>query len=240
MKALIGTSGYNYDAWRGAFYPEDLSKAKMLSYYAERLPTVEINYSFYRRPTPKILQNWATQTPATFRFALKAWQRITHQLRLKDAGEAVASFCEIAASLGPQLGPILFQLPPFLKKDAPRLKEFLAQIPPTVRAAFEFRHESWFDDEVADALRGANAALCIADSEELSSPVWRTASFGYFRLRRQDYDAAALREWSDKIKGAGFQGSPGSENEVYIFFKHEDRARGTELARDLGGLLAAS
>jgi uncharacterized protein YecE (DUF72 family) len=231
MRVLLGTSGYNYEAWRGTFYPEDLSKTKMLSYYADRFSTVEINYSFYRRPTPKILAGWAAQTPPSFQFALKAWQRITHQLRLKDAGEAVASFCEIAATLGPKLGPILFQLPPFLKKDAPRLRDFLAQIPATVRAAFEFRHASWFDDEVAAALRAANATLCIADSEELSSPLWRTAPFGYFRLRRQDYDAAALRTWSEKIRAAGF------EQDVFVFFKHEDRARGTELARDLGALL---
>jgi uncharacterized protein YecE (DUF72 family) len=233
MQALLGTSGYNYEAWRGTFYPEDLPKTKMLSFYASRLPAVEINYSFYRRPTPKILTSWASQTPPTFRFALKAWQRITHQLRLKDAGEAVASFCETALTLGPQLGPILFQLPPFLKKDTPRLREFLAQIPPTVRAAFEFRHASWFEDDVAEALKAAHATLCIADSEELSSPLWRTAPFGYFRLRRQDYDAAAVRTWAEKIRGAGF------EEEVFIFFKHEDRARGAELAHDLGGLLAA-
>src|SRR5450755_2272811 len=205
----------------------------MLSFYADRFTAVEINYSFYRRPTPKILQSWASQTPPTFRFALKAWQRITHQLRLKNAAEALNSFCETAATLGPQLGPILFQLPPFLKKDAPRLRDFLAQMPTTVRAAFEFRHASWFDDEIAEALRAGNATLCIADSEDLTSPLWRTAPFGYFRLRRQDYAAAALRAWSEKIRSAGF------EDEVFIFFKHEDRARGTELARDLGALLSS-
>jgi uncharacterized protein YecE (DUF72 family) len=230
VRALSGTSGYNY-AWRGTFYPEELPKTGMLSFYASRFPAVEINYSFYRRPTQKILEAWASQTPPSFRFALKSWQRITHQLRLKDAGEAVASFCEVASVLGPQLGPILFQLPPFFKKDAPVLREFLAQLPPSVRAAFEFRHASWFDDEIADALRSANAALCIADSEELTSPLWRTAPFGYFRLRRQDYDAAALSAWAQKIRGAGF------EDDVFVFFKHEDRAKGTELARDLEGLL---
>lgn len=233
MRVLLGTSGYNYEAWRGTFYPEDLPKSGMLSYYASRFATVEINYSFYRRPTPKILESWASQTPPTFRFVLKAWQRITHQLRLKDAGEALTSFCQTADTLGPKLGPILFQLPPFLKKDAPRLRDFLAQVPSGVRAAFEFRDASWFDDEVAEALRAANAALCIADSEELSSPLWNTAPFGYFRLRRQDYDPTALASWSQRIREGGFS------DEVFVFFKHEDRARGTELARDLGSLLGS-
>lgn len=220
----VGTSGYNYDAWRGAFYPEDLPARKMLSYYASQLSTVEINYSFYRKPTPKILQGWAAQVPPEFRFALKAWQRITHQRRLREAGDLLEQFADAARTLGSRLAPVLYQLPPNLKADLPLLREFLAQLPRDLRAAFEFRHESWFQDETWSALRDAGAALCIAQSDELETPAVRTAPFAYLRLRRLDYDEAALRAWAGRIRGLG-------ADEVFLYFKHEDEARGPAFAK---------
>jgi len=221
----VGTSGYNYEAWRGSFYPEDLPGRKMLSYYGEHFSTVEINYSFYRKPTTKILTNWAAQVPPHFRFALKAWQRITHQKRLREAGEFVAAFAEVARALGPQLAPVLYQLPPNLKADVPLLREFLLELPKDLRAAFEFRHESWFTDDTWTALRDAGAALCIAESDELLTPAVRTAPYGYFRLRRLDYDDAALRKWAETIRTAGFT------DDVFVYFKHEDEARGPAFAK---------
>jgi uncharacterized protein YecE (DUF72 family) len=228
--AHVGTSGYNYDAWRGSFYPEDLSAKKMLAYYAERFDSVEINYSFYRKPTAKILEGWAAQVPERFRFALKAWQRITHQKRLRDCADLVESFAEAARTLQARLAPILYQLPPNLKADLPLLREFLHQLPRDLRAAFEFRHQSWFTDETYAALREAGAALCIAESEDLATPPERTAAFGYLRLRRLDYDAAALSKWADHVKAY-----PG---EVFVYFKHEDEARGPAFAKQFLPLIA--
>jgi uncharacterized protein YecE (DUF72 family) len=224
MRVLCGTSGYNYDAWKGRFYPSDLAAAKMLGYYAGRFPTVEINYTFYRKPTEKALEGWARQTPAGFRFALKAWQRITHQKRLRDCTDLVTVFCATARTLGDKLGPMLVQLPPNLKKDVPLLDEFLAAWPKDLRAAFEFRHRTWFDDAVFSSLRSAGAALCIADQEEFETPLERTAPWGYFRLRRVEYDAAALDGWAQRLLGAGFT------DDVSVYFKHEDEAKGPELA----------
>jgi len=221
----VGTSGYNYEAWRGSFYPEDLSSKKMLGYYAERFSTVEINYSFYRKPTPKILQGWSAQVPPRFRFALKAWQRITHQKRLRDSEEFVDAFAEVARTLGPQLAPVLYQLPPNLKADVPLLREFLLRLPKDIRAAFEFRHESWFADATYAALRENRAALCIAESEALATPPVATAPFGYFRLRRLDYDEAALRGWAEKVRALDFT------DDVFVYFKHEDEARGPAFAK---------
>jgi uncharacterized protein YecE (DUF72 family) len=220
---LVGTSGYNYEAWRGSFYPEDLPSKKMLAHYAEHFSTVEINYSFYRKPTTKILQGWSAQVPPRFRFALKAWQRITHQKRLRDCAEFVTAFAEVARTLGPQLAPILYQVPPTLKADVPLLRDFLLQLPKDLRAAFEFRHLSWFDDATYSALRDNGAALCIAESEELATPAVRTAPFGYFRLRRLDYDEAALRKWAEAVKGFA--------DDVFVYFKHEDEARGPAFAK---------
>jgi len=224
----VGTSGYNYEAWRGSFYPPDLPSKKMLAYYAERFDTVEINYSFYRKPTPKILQNWAAQVPERFRFALKAWQRITHQKRLRDCAELVTAFAEAARELGPRLAPVLYQLPPTLKADLPLLRDFLNQLPRDLRAAFEFRHPSWFAEETYAALRDAGAALCIAESDDLATPVVRTADFGYFRLRRLDYDEPALRRWAEQARGF---------EEAFVFFKHEDEARGPLFASQFTPLL---
>jgi uncharacterized protein YecE (DUF72 family) len=219
----VGTSGYNYEAWRGSFYPEDLSSKKMLSYYATQLSTVEINYSFYRKPTPKILQGWAAQVGPDFRFALKAWQRITHQKRLRDCSEFVAAFVEAARTLGPQLAPVLYQLPPNLKADVPLLREFLLLLPRDLRAAFEFRHQSWFTDETWSALRDNGAALCIAESDEIPTPVIFTAPFAYFLLRRLDYGEAELKRWAQVVKS--FSG------DAFVYFKHEDEARGPAFAR---------
>ena len=198
----VGTSGYNYEAWRGSFYPDDLPGRKMLSHYAAQLSTVEINYSFYRKPTTKILQNWAAQVPPGFRFALKAWQRITHQKRLKECGEFVTAFAEVARTLGPQLAPVLYQLPPNLKADVPLLRDFLLQLPRDLMAAFEFRHPSWFCDETWSALGDAKAALCVAESEDLSTPLVRTAPFGYFRLRRLDYGRRSHRRVVHVVRAA--------------------------------------
>ena len=218
----VGTSGYNYEAWRGIFYPEDLPAKKMLGYYASQFDTVEINYSFYRKPTPKILANWAAQVPDGFRFALKCWQRITHQKRLKDVAELVTSFSEVARELGPRLAPVLYQLPPNLKADQPLLREFLLQLPRDLKAAFEFRHESWFNDDTYSALRDAGAALCIAESDEIVTPVVRTAPYAYYRLRRLDYDEAALRKWAAEVRQSA---------EAFVYFKHEDEARGPVFAK---------
>lgn len=231
-RVYIGTSGYNYPAWRGRFYPERLSPKKMLSFYAEIFPTVEINYTFYRMPAPSGLEAWAAATPGSFRFALKASQRITHRNRLKDSAELVDYFWTTAAALGDKLGPILYQLPPNLKLDIGRLEAFLEQLPAGSRSAFEFRHPSWFDDQVLDALRRAGACLCVADTDDLQTPLERTAGFGYLRLRRPDYDATALDAWAARIRDACFL------EEVFIYFKHEDEARGPALARELMGRLS--
>ena len=166
----VGTSGYNYPEWKGTFYPADLPAAKMLPYYAARFPTVEINYTFYRMPNEKIVSGWAAQTPSPFKLTLKAPRRITHDNRLKNCGELVAAFCGVAGSLQDKLGALLFQLPPNARKDLPLLDAFLAELPPNVRAAFEFRHVSWLDDEVCGRLAARNLALCVADSERLATP----------------------------------------------------------------------
>ena len=231
MTVHVGTSGYNYEAWRGSFYPEDLPSKKMLGYYAEQLDTVEINYSFYRKPTPKILESWAAQVPERFRFALKAWQRITHQKRLRETAELVSSFAETARTLGPRLAPVLYQLPPNLKTDVPLLRDFLNQLPRDLRAAFEFRHASWFTDETYDLLSRHRAALCIADSEELSTPPVATAPFGYLRLRRADYAEGDLAAWAERIRDTQ------RWKRVYVYLKHEESGRGPALARALLGRL---
>lgn len=223
MRVLVGTSGFSYKEWKGSFYPEDLPADGMLRYYAERLPAVEINNTFYRMPKPSLLAGWAEQVPDGFRFVLKASRQITHRLRLKDAAEPVEYFFRVATTLGDRLGPALFQLPPYLKKDLPRLTDFLALLPPAARAAFEFRHATWFDDEVLSALRAKGAALCVAEDEDLATPLEATAGWGYLRLRRQDYDEKALTDWAAKIRGQDW-------SETYVFFKHEEGGTGPRLA----------
>ena len=224
----VGTSGWQYPPWRGRFYPPDLPAKKMLGWYAQQFDTVEINHSFYKKPTAKVLRGWAAQVPPQFRFSLKAWQGITHHRRLRDCEGAVRQFARAARSLKERLAPVLYQVPPNLKADSSLLRDFLAVLPPDLRAAFEFRHASWFTDQTWDALRGAGAALCIAESEDLATPFVRTAGFGYFRLRRLDYDQAALRRWAEKVRAF---------EEAYVYFKHEDEARGPAFARKLLGLL---
>ena len=215
MRVLVGTSGYSYKEWKGPFYPKDLPAARFLPFYAESFKTVEINNTFYRMPTAKLVEGWASEVPDGFTFALKAPQRITHMAKLKDAGDSVAMFVGTAAALGPKLGPLLFQLPPFLKKDAPRLVDFLEKAPRGVRIAFEFRHESWFDDEIWAALRAHGASLCIAEGEKLESPLVATADWGYVRLRRDEYSDAVIAEWARKILAQPWR-------EAFVFLKHDD------------------
>jgi uncharacterized protein YecE (DUF72 family) len=223
MRVLIGTSGFSYPAWRGSFYPEKLPEAKMLAHYATRMAAVEINNTFYRMPTPETLARWAAETPDTFRFALKSPRRITHDRRLNDVTSAVERLDQAARALGDKLGPILFQLPPNMKKDVVRLDDFLTALPPGLRAAMEFRHTSWFEDDVYACLRARGAALCIAESEELATPPVATAAWGYLRLRRQDYDRATLDAWGERIRGQSWE-------TAYVFFKHEDEAKGPDFA----------
>jgi uncharacterized protein YecE (DUF72 family) len=222
----VGTSGYNYPEWKGHFYPEKLPARKMLPYYAERFPTVEINYTFYRMPTEALVAGWAEVVPAPYRFTLKAPRRITHDSRLKDCEDAVARFVSVAASLGDKQGALLFQLPPFLRKDLALLDRFLPALPAGVRAAFEFRHASWFDEEVRARLAARNLALCVADSEKLSTPVHVTADYAYFRLRDEGYTPDDIRGWAGTITRA-----TSACRDVFVYFKHEEQGKGPELAR---------
>lgn len=226
MRVLVGTSGYSYKEWKGSFYPEDLPADEMLRYYAGRLTAVEINNTFYRMPSEKLLAGWAGQVPEGFRFALKASQQITHRLRLKEAGEPVSYFFNVASTLGERLGPVLFQLPPNLKKDLPRLASFLALLPPGSRSAFEFRHASWFEADVFEELRSHGAALCIAEDEDLATPLEATAGWGYLRLRRQDYVESDISAWAGKLRAQPW-------SETYVFFKHEEAGAGPRLAAQL-------
>jgi uncharacterized protein YecE (DUF72 family) len=222
MKVLAGTSGYAYKEWKGNFYPADLAASKFLRYYGERFPTVEANGTFYRMPTAKALAAWLPDVPPEFVFAVKAPQRITHFQRLVGTAETVTVFFEALAALGSRLGPILFQLPPNMKKETQRLVDFLAALPPC-RAAFEFRHESWFTDDVFAALRARNAALVISESEKIEAPPVATADWGYLRLRREDYVDADLIRWADFVKSQSW-------SSTFVYFKHEDAGIGPQLA----------
>lgn len=224
----VGTSGYNYPEWKGSFYPADLAAAKMLPYYAARFPTVEINYTFYRMPNEKLLAGWAAQVPAEFRFTLKAPRRITHDAKLIGCEDLTATFCRVAGTLGDKLGALLFQLPPSLKKDLARLGEFLDSLPPRAPAAFEFRHASWFDNEVFERLRQKARALCVADSEKLETPLEVTADYGYFRLRDDGYQQADIAEWANKIDALRSRCK-----DIYVYFKHEEQGKGPAFAREL-------
>jgi uncharacterized protein YecE (DUF72 family) len=229
----IGTSGYNYPEWNGSFYPEKLPAGKMLAYYAERFPTVEINYTFYRLPNETLVAGWAAGTPSPYKLTLKAPKRITHDRKLKDVGDLLRSFCHVAGTLGDKLGVLLFQLGPTFKVDLAVFDAFLADLPPGARAAFEFRHASWFDEAVYDRLRARNLALCIADSEKLSTPVVATASYGYFRLRDEGYVDADLDRWADVIRLHQAQWT-----DTFVYFKHEEEGKGPEFARRLMKRLA--
>jgi uncharacterized protein YecE (DUF72 family) len=228
----VGTSGYNYPEWKGSFYPADLAAAKMLPYYSARFPTVEINYTFYRMPSEKLLAGWTAQVPQPFRFTLKAPRRITHDAKLVKCESLTSTFCLTAGTLGNQLGALLFQLPPNLKKDVPRLEAFLDMLPPKAPAAFEFRHPSWFDDEVFATLKQRGKALCVADSEKLETPLEVTADFGYFRLRDEGYQPADIEEWARRIGAL-----QSTCRDIYVYFKHEEQGLGPEFARRLMGHL---
>jgi uncharacterized protein YecE (DUF72 family) len=230
---LVGTSGYNYPEWKGSFYPPDLPAAEMLPYYASRFPTVEINYTFYRMPTPKLVSGWAARVPDEFRFTLKAPRRITHDRKLRGASDPLRAFCEAAAELGPKLGALLFQLAPSFKKDVAALDEFLEVLPPRVCGAFEFRHDSWLDDEVFDRLRRRNLALCVADSETRSTPVVTTADYAYFRLRDEGYTEHDIARWAEIVREL----DPRCRD-VYVYFKHEEEGKGPEFGRMLMERLA--
>ena len=226
MSFWIGTSGYNYPEWKGSFYPEKLPSAKMLPYYAERFSTVEINYTFYRSPNEKTVDGWNKATPEDFKLTLKAPRRITHDRRLRDCGDLVRQFLETAAALGPKLGAFLIQLPPNLKKDAALFDAFLDTFPPRVCAAFEFRHESWLDDEIYERLRTRNLALCVADSERLSTPVIVTADYAYFRLRDEGYTPDDIARWGDVMRE-----KTSACRDVFVYFKHEEEGKGPEFAK---------
>lgn len=235
MDIHIGTSGYSYKEWKGTFYPADLPAAKMLSFYAGEFSSVEINNTFYRMPDPKTLAKWSTEVPDGFTFVLKAPQRITHQKKLADASEEVQRLYEAAEALGPKLGPVLFQLPPYFRRDAERLREFLRILPKDGKVGFEFRHESWLHDEIYDALRERDVAMCLSDTDEVSDPeslVIPTASWGYMRLRRTEYSDDQLGAWAKRIERQPWESA-------YVFFKHEDEGKGPAFAKrfekQLGG-----
>jgi uncharacterized protein YecE (DUF72 family) len=218
MRILVGTSGWSYKEWKGSFYPEKLPAGDMLRFYAARFPTVEVNNSFYRIPTERVLAGWAEQVPDQFRFVLKASRRITHNHRLADEDGSLEYFLRAVNPLGERLGPTLFQLPPTFKKDLSRLQSFLARLPPRWPAAMEFRHATWFDDEVYQLLRDRDVALVAVDeddSEGIGAPLVVTASWGYLRLRRSAYGVAALEQWGERIRAQPW-------SEAYVFLKHEE------------------
>src|SRR5258708_18378282 len=227
MGIAVGTSGYSYKEWKGHFYPEDLPAAKMLAYYAGHFDTVEINNTFYRMPEAKTLTKWATEVPEHFTFILKAPQRITHQKRLCDTADDIRHHFEAPESLGPKLGPVLFQLPPYFRKDAAKLRDFIAVLPAGEAVGFEFRHASWFDDEVYAILRERDAALCAADTDESGSAdslVIPTASWGYLRLRRTDYPGDVLAQWARRVERQPWK-------RAFVFFKHEDEGKGPQFSK---------
>jgi uncharacterized protein YecE (DUF72 family) len=224
-----GTSGWAYASWKPDFYPAKLPAAKFLSHYSNRLNSVEVNYTFRRFPSQKLLQGWVESTPPEFKFAFKANQRITHFMRLRGAGGQTLDFVGALEPMqrAKKLGPILFQLPPQLKLDLKLLEDFLAAMPKEIRAAFEFRHDSWFNDEVFSALRKANAALCQAESENLVTPQISTADFFYLRLRNESYSPTARNEIAERVKKLLPSG------DVFTYFKHEETAEGALYAEGL-------
>ena len=226
MKLHVGTSGYSYKEWKGNFYPEKLTAREMLPYYATKLSAVELNNTFYRLPQPSMVESWKAQVPDSFRFSVKASQRITHFKRLKDAEAETKYMLETVGGLQEQLGVVLYQLPPNMKKDLERLQVFVTHLPAEIPAAFEFRHPTWFEDDVLETLRGRNLALCISDTDDLPvNQIDRTSDWGYLRLRRVNYSAEDLKEWWRRI---GIQ----NWTTAYVFFKHEDEGTGPKLARE--------
>ena len=216
MRFLTGTSGFAFKEWKGNFYPGDIKDDAMLGYYSGQFPTVEINNTFYRLPKESVLEGWTTHVPEAFRFSIKASQRITHFGRLKpESASALEFLLKNTQVMGEKLGPILFQLPPNMKKDIERLRGFLALLPQGRRFTMEFRHESWFDDETFAALREHDVAMCVIEQPEFSSPFVSTSSWGYVRLHRFDYDAASLQAWADKLRAQSW-------SDVFVYFKHDE------------------
>jgi uncharacterized protein YecE (DUF72 family) len=219
-RLAAGASGYSFKEWKGSFYPQGMKPEGMLAWYAGRLPTVEINNTFYQMPKPAVLENWARATPESFRFAIKASRRITHIARLKPetAADSVSYLYRTLAALGAKRGPVLFQLPPAMKKDLPRLAGFLQLLPPGHGAAFEFRNESWFTDDVFDALKAAGAVLCLSEREDNAPPpLVETAPWGYVRLRLESYSDEDLQRWADRLAATGWR-------EIFVYFMHEPTA----------------
>jgi uncharacterized protein YecE (DUF72 family) len=224
MKLYVGTSGFSYKEWKGSFYPEKIPANEMLSYYASRLHAVELNNTFYRRPQKSMVESWKAQVPDNFRFTMKASQGITHFRRLKDAGDATRFMLESVSALEDRLGAVLFRLPENMEKDIKRLETFLKDLPSDAPAAFDFRHPSWFDDEVAALLRSHNRVLCIGDMEELPPrDIVKTADWGYIRLRRVRYSERELKKWISRIRAQDW-------THTFVFFKHEDEGTGPKLA----------
>ena len=227
MRVIVGTSGYSYREWKGTFYPADLPAAQMLPFYASHFGSVEINNTFYRMPEEKTLTKWASEVPDSFTFVLKAPQRITHQKRLAGVEDDVRHFLGVARVLGPKLGPLLFQLPPYQRKETAKLRDFLALIPRETRVALEVRHDSWLADDVYEALREHDAALCLSDTDEVTDPdslLVPTASWGYLRLRRTEYPGNTLAVWARRVETQAW-------SDAYVFFKHEDEGKGPAFAK---------
>jgi uncharacterized protein YecE (DUF72 family) len=235
VKLWIGTSGFQYPEWKGTFYPETLPASKMLSFYAERFSSTEINYTFHRIPSEKTIAGWVQATPEGFKFSLKAPQKITHFAKLRACDDTLTYFYKVVSALGQRLGVVLFQLPPSLQKDVILLGDFLRCLPSGMRAAFEFRHPSWFDDEVFAALKAHNLALCTADSEKLSAPVIATADFGYLRLRREDYTSDDVARWTNTVQAQKLNWS-----DAFVYFKHEESGIGPKLAGEMRKLIQLS
>jgi uncharacterized protein YecE (DUF72 family) len=223
MKLHVGTSGYSYKEWKGSFYPEKIKPDEMLSYYASRLPAVEINNTFYRMPKKDVLETWASQVPERFRFSVKASRRITHMKQLRGVEDEVGFLLDNLTVLGDRLGVVLFQTPPTLKKDLDRLDVFLSLLPEGGKFVFEFRHDSWLEDDAVERLKGRGCALCVSDTDEQDAELIPTADFGYLRLRKEAYDKAALKKWSKRVADQGW-------SEAFVFFKHEDEGAGAAQA----------
>jgi uncharacterized protein YecE (DUF72 family) len=228
MQTWIGTSGFQYPEWKGTFYPEKMPASKMLGFYSAQFATTEVNYTFRRIPSPATMQRWVAETPERFIFILKAPQRVTHFSKLRDCGDTLRYFCGVVSALGLKIGPVLFQLPPTFKKDVTLLGDFLRELPEGMRAAFEFRNASWFADDTFAALAEAGVALCISESEKLSAPRVATASYGYLRLRREDYQAGDITRWAEFVRQQSGQWS-----DALIYFKHEESGIGPKLAQQM-------
>jgi uncharacterized protein YecE (DUF72 family) len=233
MNNWVGTSGFQYAEWKGNFYPEDMPAAKMLPYYAERLNTTEINYTFHRIPAPKTIENWNKLTPAKFRFALKAPQKITHWSKLRDCADTMRYFHDVVTGLGEKRGPVLFQLPPNFRKDTMLLADFVNGFPDGMRAAFEFRHESWFGDDVWAIFKSRNVALCIAETEDFATPKVVTADYGYLRLRRADYTKIDIERWAEFVREQNDRWK-----DAFIYFKHEEAGAGPKFAKQMMEMLS--